>query len=151
MSMYIFRAFLRSTLDLVKVHLWGTWLHSTCPGVLSKKWGRAGLVFAGNKSHLHVARYCVHRGSSTENTTSLEGHLLWCFGGNWPPIQNISLRLCEVKLLYPLGSSALGLCCPAGLALHTVLHLSREGGITDVCLLCASWGGEQVSGPPCLL
>ena len=150
MSMHIFRAFPRSMLDLGKVHLWGKRFCSICPEVLSKWWGRAGLAFAENKSCLQVARHCVHRGFSTEDTPSLEGHLLWCFGGNLPPIQKVSLQLCEV-MLCPLASSTLGLCSPAGLALRTVPHLCREGGITDVCLWCASWGGEQVLGSPCLL
>ena len=76
MSMHIFRAFPRSMLDLGKVHLRGTWFCSICPEVLSKWWGRAGLAFAENKSCLQVARHCVHRGFSTEDTPSLEGHLL---------------------------------------------------------------------------
>lgn len=98
MSIPIFRAFPRSRLDLGKVHLWGTWLCSTCTEGLNKGWGRAGLAFAENKSRPHVARHCLHRGSSTEGTPSLEGHLLWCFGGNLLPIQKVSLQLHEVML-----------------------------------------------------
>lgn len=153
MSTHIFRAFPRSRLDLGKVHLWGTWLCSTCPEVLSKWWGRAGLAFAENKSCLQVARHCVHRGSSTAGTPSLEGHLLWCFGGNLTPIQKVSLQLCGVMLLWYPGIIHAGASFFSSRLGPAHRPASVTGNVASQMWACGARHGE-VSGSvrsPCLL
>lgn len=100
-NMHIVGVFSRTKMDLGKMHLWGTWLCSSCPEVFNKGWGRTGLAFAENKGCPQVALHGVGSGSSTEYIPSLEGHPFQCFGGDVPPIQKVSLQLCEVMLRSP--------------------------------------------------
>lgn len=150
MSMPIFRAFLRSKLDLGKVYLWGPGSAALVQESSANSGAELGWPLLEKR-----AAYMWPAVVSTEDLP-LKTQLLLkdiSFGALEAngPLSKISPCSCMRSCCHPLGSSMPGLCSPAGLALRTVLHLSGEGGITDVCLLCASWGGERVPGPPRLL